>query len=460
MVPAVFLTLEAMPLTPNGKIDRRALPAPDEAEKLDSGVDYIAPSTPPELALATIWSQVLGVAQIGANDNFFELGGDSILSIQVVSRANQAGLHLTPKQLFQSPTLSALAALAGTEAVSAVEQDPVEGDVTLTPVQRRFFERATWGGSELADRDHWNQSVLLSVAERLDPASLSAAVAALVEHHDALRLRFVESDTGWQARNAGLEDAGPTPFEYVDLSNLDDVAVSAGTFSVAVERHAEATQATLDISRGPLIRAVYYEAGAGLPGRLLLVVHHLAMDGVSWRILLEDLEAAYGQRVQSGAIRLPPKTVSFKSWSEQLSAYADNDAVQAELDGWIERVSGWASPLPLDTDCDPAENIEGGAAQVGAMLSPEETEALLTEAGAAYNTEVPDLMLCALAQTVEKWTGTPSLYVHLEGHGREEIGKAVDVSRTVGWFTTLYPVRLDLPWDAVRARPSWRSRSS
>ncbi len=443
MVPAVFVALDQMPVTANGKIDRASLlraplPAPNSAGRADTGADFVEPSTPAEKTLAAVWSQVLGVPRIGANDNFFELGGDSILSIQVVSRANQAGLNITPKQLFQAPTLSALAALAGTAAVSAAEQGAVEGPVALTPVQRRFFEL------DLAERNHWNQSVLLSVAERLDATSLSAAVAALIEHHDALRLRFTESETGWQARNIGIDEAGQPPFEWIDLSALDGAA-----FSAEVERRAAEAQASLDIASGPLFRALYFDAGEARRGRLFLVIHHLAVDGVSWRILLEDLQTAYAQHRQAGAIKLPPKTVSFKAWSEKLAAYAGNETVRAELDDWLARLSGWISPLPVDSACDPADNTELSAAQVGATLSPEETEALLTEANAAYNTDVPDLLLCALAQTIEKWTGEGTLYVHLEGHGREEIGEEVDVSRTVGWFTTLYPVRIELPWGAA-----------
>jgi amino acid adenylation domain-containing protein len=391
MVPAVFVTLDEMPISAHGKVDRRALPAPQAAGRSDSGAAFVEPSTPAEKALAAVWSQVLGVPRIGAHDNFFELGGDSILSIQVVSRANQAGLNITPKQLFQAPTLSALAALAGTATISATEQGPVEGPVALTPIQRRFLQL------ELAERNHWNQSVLLSVAERLDAGSLAAAVAALVEHHDALRLRFTWGETGWLARIILPDVAGPAPFAQVDLSGLDDEA-----FSAAVERLAAETQAALDIERGPLFRAVYLEAGESRHGRLLLVIHHLAVDGVSWRVLLEDLQAAYGQHRQTGAIQLPPKTVSFKAWAEKLAAYAESDVVRGELDDWLARVGGWVLPLPVDNGCDPAENTELSAGQVGASLSPQETEALLTEANGAYNTEVPDLLLCALAQAIEK----------------------------------------------------------
>ncbi|MCU0507750.1 MAG: amino acid adenylation domain-containing protein [Anaerolineae bacterium] len=443
MVPARFVTMPALPVNAHGKLDRKALPPPTEAERAETGDEFLAPSTPAERVLAQVWAQVLGVPRIGANDNFFELGGDSILSIQVVSRANQAGLHLTPKQLFQAPTLAALAALAGTAASGVAEQGPVTGPVSLTPIQHWFFDRVDSPASDLLAPGHWNQSVLLGVDERLDPGSLSAAVAALLEHHDALRLRFSRGENGWQAENAAPEEVGTVPFEHVDLATFDEAA-----FSAAVTERSAAVQSSLDIVRGPLMRVVYFDAGPARRGRLLLVIHHLAVDGVSWRILLEDLQAAYAQNRQAGAVRLPPRTVSFKAWSETLAAYAGSETVRAELDDWLGRVGGWISPLPVDHAHDPVDNTERSAGQVAASLSAEETRALLTEANAAYNSEVPDLLLCALAQAMEKWTGSPTLYAHLEGHGREEIGEEVDISRTVGWFTSMYPVRIDLPWGA------------
>ncbi len=258
MAPALFIELPALPLTANGKVDRAALPAPSELARVENDSDengsFLAPTTPTEQILADIWSQVLGIRRIGVNDNFFELGGDSILSIQVVARANQAGLHLTPKQLFQSPTIAALAAAAGTAApLAAHEQTPVVGEVTLTPIQRYFFEL------DLVNRNHWNQSVLLSVHQELDPAHLRNAIAALIAHHDALRLRFEPGERGWHAFIPPEEpaDAEAVPFEQIDLS-----ALPTDEFSNAVTAHAAEVQNTLDISRGPLIRAVYYTAGA------------------------------------------------------------------------------------------------------------------------------------------------------------------------------------------------------
>ncbi|MDW8319409.1 MAG: condensation domain-containing protein, partial [Anaerolineae bacterium] len=439
MVPSAFVVMDALPLTPNGKVDRKALPPPEEAERAELGTDYVPPSTPAERILADIWAQVLGVERVGAHDNFFELGGDSILSIQVVARANQAGLRLTPRQLFQAPTVAGLAALAQEAGAPLAEQGPVTGPVPLTPVQRWFFEL------DLPNRSHWNQTLLFAAREPLEPAALRRAVAALLAHHDALRLRFAESETGWTAVNAGFDPAeAEAVFLCHDLSALPDDQASA-----QVEALAAAAQRSLDIVRGPLLRVVYFDLGPARPGRLLITVHHLAVDGVSWRILLQDLVAAYAQawRSPDAAIQLPPKTTSFKAWAEGLAELAASDAVRADLDAWLAMGEAWIPPLPVDTGADPAENTEGSADQVELALTVEETDALLHRAPAVYRTEINDLLLTALAQAIAGWTGEPTLWVHLEGHGREmpDEDAPADVSRTVGWFTSLYPVRLDLP---------------
>ncbi len=444
MVPSAFVLMPALPLTPNRKVDRKALPAPEEAERAELGTDYVPPATPTERILADIWAQVLGVERIGAHDNFFELGGDSILSIQVVARANQAGLRLTPRQLFQAPTVAGLAALAQEAGAPLAEQGPVTGPVPLTPVQRWFF------ALDLPNRNHWNQTLLFATREPLEPAALRQAVAALLAHHDALRLRFAETDAGWTAVNADFDPAeAEAVFSYHDLSALPDDEASA-----QVEALAAAAQRSLDIVHGPLLRVVYCDLGLARPGRLLITVHHLAVDGVSWRILLEDLQTAYQQaRNKPGAqIQLPTKTTSFRTWAQRLAEYARSAAVQADLNAWLALGEDWLPSLPLETDADLSANTEASVDQVSVVLTAEETRALLQDVPPVYRTEINDILLTALAQTITAWADADKLYVLLEGHGREELGTdegnpdaAIDVSRTVGWFTTLYPVRLSLP---------------
>jgi amino acid adenylation domain-containing protein len=296
MVPSAFVTLKALPLTPNGKVDRQALPAPDSVKPELEG-RFVAPRTPIEETITKIWAQVLGLERISIYDNFFELGGDSILSIQIVARANQAGLQLTPKQLFESPTVAGLAAVAGTPATIQAQQEPVTGAIPLTPIQHWFFEQ------KLCEPHHWNQALLLEVRGAITPALLEQAVQHLLGHHDALRLRFTPTESGWQQVNAGLDAVAAVPLSYIDLSG-----VPAAEQATVLEATASELQASLNLAEGSLMRVALFELGDNQPNRLLLVIHHLAVDGVSWRILLEDLQPVYQQLSQGEAVQLSPKT--------------------------------------------------------------------------------------------------------------------------------------------------------
>ncbi|PWB29002.1 non-ribosomal peptide synthetase, partial [Pseudomonas sp. SDI] len=283
MIPAQWVFLGEFPLSPNGKLERKALPKPDVSQQQAA---YIAPHSELEQRIAAIWQDVLKVERVGLADNFFELGGDSIISIQVVSRARQAGIRFTPKELFQHQTVQGLARVArkGDEGMS-LDQGPVTGTAPLLPFQHVFFDTA------IPARHHWNQSVLLKPLQPLDAELLDKALQALVAHHDALRLSFSEQPAGWQAQ---FRPVGPS--ELLWQTNDGDY---------------EKAQRSLDLRNGPLLRAVLNTNADG-EQRLLLVIHHLAVDGVSWRILLEDLQTAYRQQP------LPAKTSSVKAWAEQL----------------------------------------------------------------------------------------------------------------------------------------------
>ncbi|HIP95963.1 MAG TPA: amino acid adenylation domain-containing protein, partial [Anaerolineae bacterium] len=344
MVPSAYVVLDALPLTPSGKVDRQALPAPDQTRP-DLESVYVAPQTREERILADIWAQVLGVERVGIYDDFFELGGDSILSIQVIARANQTGLQLTPRQLFQAPTIAGLAAVAGTERAIQAEQSIVEGPLPLTPIQRWFFER------NLPEPHHWNQALLLEVQQTLEATLLAAAVGHLVAHHDALRLRFTppappesgrEKGGGeWQQVNAGVD--GDVPFTWIDLSAMPEAEQRA-----AIESRAAELQASLDLTAGPLLRVAHFDLGAGRADRLLIVIHHLAIDGVSWRILLQDLQAIYHQLSRGEAVRLPPKTTSFQYWARRLAEYAQSEEVRGELAYWLDVPRKGMARLPVD----------------------------------------------------------------------------------------------------------------
>jgi amino acid adenylation domain-containing protein/non-ribosomal peptide synthase protein (TIGR01720 family) len=430
MLPLAFVRLKALPLTPNGKVDRQALPAPDSVRPELEG-QFVAPRTPVEESIAGIWTQVLGVDRIGIYDNFFELGGDSIMSIQIIARLNQAGLKLTPKQMFEHPTVAGLAAVADTTPTIRVEQDIVTGALPLTPIQHWFFEQ------ELCEPHHWNQAVLLEAKQALVPDVLKQALQHLLQHHDALRLQFTPTASGWQQVNAGLKQAEAVPFATIDLSNTPTAEQA-----IALEARANQLQASLTLTTAPLMQLALFNLGDNQPNRLLIIIHHLVIDSVSWRILLEDLQTAYQQLSQGEVVQLPAKTTSFKQWSECLQEYARSTELQQERDHWIQTCRQPLIHLPVDHPH--GANTVALARTVSVSLSVEETRALLQEVPAAYRTEINDVLLTALVQVFAEWTNEPFLLVDLEGHGREGIAKDIDLSRTVGWFTTIFPVVLIL----------------
>ncbi|HKH45402.1 MAG TPA: non-ribosomal peptide synthase/polyketide synthase [Thermoanaerobaculia bacterium] len=429
MVPAAFVTLMALPLSANGKVDRKALPAPEQPGARAGG--YVAPRTREEEILAAVWAQTLRLPRVGVDDNFFELGGDSILSVQIVARARQAGLHFTMRQIFEHQTISGLARHAtATDTAGAIraEQGPVTGEVPLTPIQRWFFAQS------FADPHHFNQALLLESREPLAPAALECAMAALVEHHDALRLRF----HGGRQENA---PAGPeAPLHQVDLAGLP-----APRRSEAFEQAAAALQASFDLSAGPLTRLCLFDVpqgGAGQPARLLWVTHHLAVDGVSWRVLLEDLEGAYRQAARGVRPAFPPKTTSFQEWARRLAERAGSGELARELAHWRETAQVPVPHLPVDFPA-PGGNLVRDEATVSFELSVEETADLLQTLPSVYKNRIDEALLSALVRALAGWTGSPRLRVDLEGHGREPLFDDLDVSRTVGWFTSLYPVVLE-----------------
>ncbi|NJM89201.1 MAG: hypothetical protein HC847_20580 [Hydrococcus sp. RU_2_2] len=426
MMPSTFVTLDSLPLTPNGKVDRRALAALNPLE--EECETSVPPRTATEKLLSEIWAEVLGLEQVGINRNFFELGGDSILSIQIVAKANQAGLQLTPKQIFQYQTIAELASVVETTDSISVKQDLVTGSVPLTPIQHWFFEQ------NLPELHHFNQAVLLEVESDLKPELLSSAIASLLQHHDALRLQFVSTKESWLQINAAPD--ATVPLQIEDLSNL-----SAQEQRATIEATATQIQTSLALSSG-LIQVVLFHLGKNKSGRLLIVIHHLAVDGVSWRILLEDLSRAYQQLARDRAIQLPPKTTSFQEWARRLQAYGRSPTLAAELNYWLAQSRSEKVNLPVDYPEGKENNIVADAAVITVSLSEEETRALLQEVPSAYNTQINDVLLTALLQSFAQWTKENSLLVDLEGHGREELEEDLDLSRTVGWFTSIYPMRL------------------
>jgi non-ribosomal peptide synthase protein (TIGR01720 family) len=427
MVPGAFVVLGEMPLTAHGKIDRRALPSPDQAQpQMKTG--FVAPRTSLEKILADVWAEVLQVDRVGVYDNFFELGGDSILSVRVLAKANQLGFHLTTNELFQHQTVAALAAVATEVEAANDAQDVVTGPVLLTPIQHWFFER------HQEDPHHYNQSMLLDLPLGLDVGLAEGAIDCLVRHHDALRLRFRCDRTGWSQICAD-----PAPWGQVLM--IDLTAIEESDRLRVLDVASSDLQASLDLESGPLVRAAWFDVGVEHGQRLLLIIHHLATDGVSWRVLLEDLQSAYEQMRIGGVVKLPRKTTSFQRWSELLSDYAESAELESERAYWLADIRRRVGPLPADHR--DGVNTVASRRSVTVTLDPDETQSMLQRLPEVYRTQINDPLLAAVSRTVCEWSGQRSLLVDLEGHGREAIFDGVDLSRTVGWFTTLFPVLLE-----------------
>ncbi|MGQ0524433.1 MAG: amino acid adenylation domain-containing protein [Betaproteobacteria bacterium] len=431
MVPAHFVTLDALPLTENGKVDRKALPPP--GKDAVTAAEYVAPRSAIEKRIAEIWSAVLGVDRIGIDDNFFELGGDSILTIQVIARCRQAGLRLAAKDLFSRPTIARLAEVAAQDASRQDEaHDDRSGPVPLTPIQRWFFE------ADIEERHYWNQAFLFGVPRDLDLDVLERAFNEVVQRHDALRLRVRRSGGDWSQEC--IAEHPPLEVMRYDLS---DSAPEERT--ALLERHAMRIQSSLDLERGPLVRMAHFSLGSGERDRLLLAIHHLAVDGVSWRILREELEVAYRCHKEGRRRDYPPRTTTFRRWAQRLTTYARSDDVRRSLDYWVAEAGKPVTLLPLEGHG--GANLEGEAATVVRKLQREETRALLHQAPRAYRTQINDALLAALGLALQPWSGGSAFRIDLEGHGREELFDGIDVSGTVGWFTSLFPVRLELAPD-------------
>jgi len=416
-----------MPLNSNGKIDRKALPAPEFRQE---AAVYVQPLTRAERLFASIWAGILRVSQVGVNDNFFELGGDSILAIQAMAKAREAGFQFSLTDLFEHPTIAELTALKETDALVQAEQGLVVGPVPCTPIQKWF---ATL---DFPDPHHFNHAVFFEAMIRLEPSRLQSVTKALLEHHDALRMRFLVEGAGWQQTCSDAIE--PVPFLHIDLSEL-----TGRGLTTAIEAKAAEVQQSLNLKEGPLVRVALFDLGQKKNNRLLIVVHHLVVDLVSWNILLEDFWTAYQQLEAAEPLHLPPKTTSLQYWSRRLVEYANSPELQNELSYWTSEDRHQVVSLPVDHSG--GDNRAGSASYIERALSPEETEELVQRAARHYNGQPSDLLLAAVLLGFAQWSGNPLLLVDIELNGRAPLFPEVDLSRTVGWFTCMVPVLFKCP---------------
>ncbi|RBL90135.1 non-ribosomal peptide synthase/polyketide synthase [Chitinophaga flava] len=430
MVPSLFIILDTMPLTPNGKVDKKALPEPDNT--VFASEAYVAPANETEQQLADIWQSLLGVQQVGIYDNFFELGGDSIITIQVVSRARRAGYDLHPSDLFKHQTIAGLSALLISKqqgATSQGEQGLLTGNSGLLPIQQWYFDHT----ANTTGETHFNQGILLEVDKGIDIPVLEWAVSELLRYHDALRFVYSQDENGWQ-QTYGIHEG------ILEVADLRTTAQSA--LAEKITALGDHYQRSLYIEQGITVRTVFIQTPAQEErNRLLIVIHHLAVDGVSWRILLEDLELLLkNDSRRKGAELLGPKSYSYRQWYNTLADYGQRNRLQTQLGYWKEAAESY-TPLVTDKQFDGIITVTDTLNHV-VRLNAGQTRRLLQEAPKAYHTEINDLLLSALAVTLAEWNQTAKVVVGLEGHGRESIATHADTSRTVGWFTSMYPLTL------------------
>jgi amino acid adenylation domain-containing protein/non-ribosomal peptide synthase protein (TIGR01720 family) len=433
MIPSVFVSVPSLPMTASGKIDRCALPAlcgarPALAE------EYVAPRTDTERTLAETWSQVLGCSQVGIHDNFFELGGDSLLVVRVLYEAQNRGLKVTIRQMLEHQTIEELAQVATAAEDEGMGSATHVGPAPLLPSQQWLLER------NLPDPQNYNEAWVLKTTRRFSARVLEQAVRSLSRHHDTLHVRLERVPQGW--RQVFEEPGHGAVFSEVDLTSL---ARSHRVRLLPVLLR-EARR-SLNLAAGPLVRFVHFRLGPYGAGRLLVVVSHMVHDGMSAIILLSDLAMAYRSVHQGVAPQLLPPTTSSKLWAERLYAYAQTSDARAELDFWLGQPWPLVTPLPVDGPGGPSANTYESSATIDVSLSRQETESCIVAIARAYEMPVEDLLLGALGQCVSRWAAVGLVLVDVTVSGREPLFSDVDPSRVMGYFTTVYPMVLDLRDD-------------
>lgn len=424
MIPAHFIYLKAFPLTTNGKVDKRALPDPETAVEIKKE-PYVAPGSPKEQAVTSAYETVLRTEQVGVLDNFFHLGGDSIKAIQIVSELRKSGYTTSIEKVLLSPTPSQLA-LQLSSTTNIENTGPVTGNVLLGPIQKKLLRE------EQVRSLNYNQAVFLQTTGAIDPQLLEKCLDQLLRHHDALRMQFEWKEHGWEQTC------------LADIKTSSVLVHFSPENGASFEEACEALQQSILPQSSPLFRVLLDTTG----NRVLLVAHHLIVDGVSWRIILEDLNALYAGLQHGHEVELPPKSASFQEWQQVLEKHSGSDAVLAENSYW-SKVAEEAFAFPV---MDPtATNRICDSFSDGFELDEQLTERFLSKCYTAYRTEAEMLLITAMIRSFGQSFSLEGLTVMLEGHGRQTLSDTIDVSRTVGWFTSLYPVNFSLGEEPLAA---------
>jgi amino acid adenylation domain-containing protein/non-ribosomal peptide synthase protein (TIGR01720 family) len=425
MIPTYFVQIEEIPLTLNGKIDQKALP--DPKTDLLYRDNYLAPMNEIQKILVDVWQEVLGVNQVGIDDHFFELGGDSIKAIQVSAKLSQFHMKIDIKSLFQYPTIQEVSQFIKVES-KAVSQSIVVGESRLTPIQKWFFEQ------NYTDMFHFNQAVIIQGKQGFDETIIRKVMQKIVEHHDVLRMIYTVDGDKVKAFNRGMTE------ELYTLAVFD--IHQFAEYQQLINEKANRLQESINLNSGPLIKLGLFRTVDG--DFLLVIVHHLVIDGISWRIFWEDFMQGYQQALNQKKILFPAKTDSYMDWANELELFANSPRMSDSITYWTKVAETDFVCLPKDKPIDCEQNKYRDNSISPRVLSAKETRLLLTKANYAYHTEVNDIILTALGRALTQWSGNDRVLIDLEGHGREEIGSNLDISRTIGWFTSIYPVVLTI----------------
>ncbi|GAA4279088.1 non-ribosomal peptide synthetase/type I polyketide synthase [Aquimarina mytili] len=419
MIPAYYVRMDQLPLTSNGKLNRKALPLPSLTEQNN----YVGPETETEKVLTEIWGKVLGTPNIGVTDNFFLVGGDSIKSIQISSRLRSLGYEVSVKDILINKDIRSLATKLR-KTLKQSDQSQVEGKAILSPIQKWFFE------NNLTEKHHFNQSVLLDFPDSITEDTVRSIFEKIQEHHDALRTVYKENAEGPSSYYLGIDES-PVSLHVFDLRGAKDA-------STMLLSESKKIQSGINIQTGPLMHLGLFQMDKG--SRLLIVIHHLAVDGVSWRILFEDIETLYQQIKNKETLELPLKTDSFKNWTNKLLDYSTGNRMELAQKYWDNELQKPCSILKRDYPN--GENIFKHKAVKQFQLSEEATSKLLSDVHLPFGTQINDILLTAFLWTYSEFYNSKDVLIDLESHGRENLGLGENISRTVGWFTSFYPVLL------------------
>ncbi|MBA4538759.1 amino acid adenylation domain-containing protein, partial [Bacillus aquiflavi] len=424
MIPAYFVQLDRLPLTSNDKVDRKALPEPDRNNQ--SGVKYEAPRNQVEATLVGIFGDILGIEDIGIDHNFFVSGGDSIKALQIVSKLSRVNLKLEVKDLFANPKIKNLSKYVKRQKKLQKPYEIVEGKVELTPIQKWYFD------NNKEELDHFNQSFMLFRKEGFDKERIVRVFNKILEHHDALRMIYEEKDGDIVQYNRGYSENLFDLYMY-DIRGLDNKAERIYKLATNIQKKSS-------IKDGKIVNLCLFQSDEG--DHLLIAIHHLVVDGVSWRILFEDFETLYSQELKGQKLDIGYKSDSFKQFACKLKEYAHSKKLLNEKEYWqsVAKAKVKFIPRKKEMNRDTFENSK----TISISLNREKTMNLLRKANRAYSTEINDILLTSLLVGTRELTGENRIKINMEGHGREDILDDVDISRTVGWFTTMYPVLINL----------------